>query len=480
MRRALIGITVTLVMLVGWRLWRLRDVITPAPERLTLPRIAQEPPPNFLVVIADDLGAEKVGAYDPPTRTPATPRIDALAAEGRLFRNAYSQPTCSPTRATLLTGRDARHTGMGYVIRAAGRAGGLSPGEALIPRVLDAGTDGAYTSVAVGKWHVGNDNEGGPKHPNRVGFDHFAGVLGNILDDSASDGLPSSYTNWEKVTDGEVARTRTYLTRDNIMEARQAVRDTPEPWFLYVALSAPHSPYHVPPEEYRHTAQVDASASVPQKYELMVESVDVALGLTLDFLDHHDPTLRDRTWVFFLGDNGSPPEGAAPMFEPDEVKTTLLQGGVHIPLIVRGPGIGSPGTASEALVHTTDLLPTLVELAGIQLSPEYQEHLDGQSFAPALVDPADPGARKYVYIERFYPTGLGPYGQRSRALVTQRYKLLRDDQASTESLYRIEGRWTDGPDLLAGRPSPEDQAVRARLAEEMDGLSGPIGSFVRR
>ncbi len=126
---------------------------------------------NFLIIVGDDLGVDKIGAYGEGPNPPPTPTIDSLAVEGVLFRNAYAYPNCSPARAAALTGRFGFRTGIGT-------PGGanLALEEVLLPELVAA----THESAALGKWHIGAN--GDADHPNDSGFDYFAGALANIGD----------------------------------------------------------------------------------------------------------------------------------------------------------------------------------------------------------------------------------------------------------------------------------------------------------
>ena len=145
---------------------------------------------NVLVLIADDLGVDGVGAYAEGAAPPPTPNLDALASRGVLFRNAWSNPSCSPSRACLFTGRYSHRTLVGAIIGTGTR--GLRPSEVTLPEVLDLGESG-YAHALIGKWHLGTQF-GGPRAPNQSGWSHFSGfLLGQ-----------TNYFSWPRVVDGLV------------------------------------------------------------------------------------------------------------------------------------------------------------------------------------------------------------------------------------------------------------------------------------
>ena len=151
-------------------------------------------PPNMLVIVADDVGVDMIGAYGESSAAPCTPNLDALAADGLLFRNAWACPVCSPTRAALLTGRWGFRTGIGSVVT--NTEPGLTLAERTTPEVLTR-----YSSACIGKWHLAGNL--GNTHPNQSGFDHFSGFLRGAVND---------YFSWPKVVDGQSSTSNVYTT----------------------------------------------------------------------------------------------------------------------------------------------------------------------------------------------------------------------------------------------------------------------------
>ncbi|MEO0606290.1 MAG: sulfatase-like hydrolase/transferase, partial [Myxococcota bacterium] len=259
-------------------------------------------PFNLLVVLTDDIGRDLTGAYgaDVPT-----PNIDTLAASGVRFTHAYSNPTCSPSRASLLTGRQPSRTQIGQWIAMHGDREGLGRSETTLPELLRDSPHG-YTSAAVGKWHLHSATTGAvAKAPNTIGgFDHFAGILGNpreaALTRRADDVADRDYFRWEKVVDGEVSWSTTYLTTDTTDEAIASLRTLPEPWFLYVAYSAAHQPWHLPPATLQQTGHPEDAPRV-DRMDAMVEAVDTEIGRLLGQLS---PEVRERTVIVYASDNG--------------------------------------------------------------------------------------------------------------------------------------------------------------------------------
>lgn len=406
-------------------------------------------PPNVLVVLADDLGTDNVSAWGEDPNAPRTPNLDALAAQGVRFRNAYAYPVCSPTRAALLTGRLALRTGMGAIIPWTGTYE-LPLEENTLPEILDLGPVD-YASTAIGKWHLsGPDTPSAWRHPNLQGFDHYAGTIHNLYFEEDASAGTSNYFSFDRVVDGERSRSTRYATHQQTDDAIEAARTMREPWVLYVAYNAVHSPFHVPPG-----SGLPAGAPVPQRYDAMVRDLDAEVGRLLNGLGEQ----RARTIVVFLGDNGTPHEAVTPPFDPDHAKGTIYEGGTNVPLIVAGPGVGRPGATSDALVHVVDVLPTVARLVGVDPGRTGRT-VDGVDFAEVLKDPSSPGRRRFVYTERMSPAGPPPWRQHWRAVRDERYKLVIGPNGD-ETFYDLQGRFDDGP----GRdPSAlaEDEIARYR------------------
>ena len=351
-------------------------------------------PPNVLILLADDLGVDSLGSYGGSPDVPNTPNLDALAASGVLFRNAWSSPLCSPTRATLLTGRYGFRTGVGYLVEPGDAPGpALPPSEWTLPELLDLGTAGLYAHAAFGKWHLGNDAVGGDLAPNVAGFGHFEGTMANLM-------APEDYFEWTKIVDGAASLSTTYATTDTVDAALAWIGSVPEPWTAYVAFHAPHAPFHAPPDEL-HTVDL-TGAGDRELYEAMVEALDTEIGRLLTSLPSG---ALERTTVIFAGDNGTPSSVTVPPFDPGHAKLSLYEGGVNVPLVVAGARVAWAGE-SDALVQLTDVAATVLGLADADpglLPPAALS--DSASFAALLADPAAPPARPHAYAEVFRPNG---------------------------------------------------------------------------
>ena len=374
---------------------------------------------NILLIIADDLGVDAIEAYGEGTDLPATPNLTQLAQSGVLFKRAYGNPSCSPTRATIQTGRYGFRTGIGEVVWLNNQA--LLPSEVTLPEMLDLGTGGLYAHAAVGKWHLGNDSVGGLLSPNQAGYGAFMGTIFGIVP-------PETYYEWTKIVDGVQMPSHVYATTDEVDDSLAWIATAPEPWFLHVGLHAPHSPFHVPPPSLATLKPSDAKDAIRPYYKAMVEAMDAEIGRLLASMP---AAVRARTLVILTSDNGTQGQVVAPPFSPTKVKRTIYEGGIRLPLIVSGPLVVQPGRESNALVNTTDLFATVAEVAGVGLPSLGLPTLDSVSILPYLVDPEKQQIRTTVYSETFEPNGQTPSSW-TRAMRNNSFKLIMRSDLSEE------------------------------------------------
>ena len=452
--------------------------------------------PNVLLIIGDDMGVETLASYGVGENPPTTAALDELAREGVRFSNVWSQPACSPTRATMITGRYGFRTGVGLAVGSGppmaaapakpewasferprpGTEGGigadrvirppLQPEEFTLPMAFKRSADLGYATAAIGKWHL-DDSNGWLEHPNRVGFDHYSGLIAGTIT-----GTTDSYFAWNKVVNGEVTGTTGYTPADKADDAIRWIDEQGDnPWFVWFAFNLPHVPLHLPPEE---TWQSDYSRLDPQTvpeeltadyFSAMIEAMDTQIGRLLASLD---PEVRDNTFVIFIGDNGTSGGWVAEPFRPGRAKGTVYQGGINVPMIATGPGVARGGV-SEALVNTTDLFVTIMEMAGIdpeEAIPGEVTH-DSVSFFPALSDPDAPTGREWLYAD-YFAGGLVGVADGDYAMRGDRYKLLR--YHGTEELYDLERDPYEYDNLLSRELSVEEEAAYRSLGEQIQEL----------
>ncbi|MBX2804039.1 MAG: sulfatase-like hydrolase/transferase [Myxococcales bacterium] len=425
-------------------------------------------PGNVLVLLTDDHGTDKVGAYAEHPDPPPTPRMDGLASEGVLFRNAWAAPTCSPTRAALLTGRLGRRTGVGDAVQfQSGKE--LPLRETSLPALLASGS-APYATAAVGKWHLSAYNStSAVDHPNLLGFQTFLGSMANLYDADVPDGQAHSYFHWEKITDGDVRKTDDYATTVTVDDALEQIATLPEPWFVYVAFNAPHRPLDPPPEHLHTQGALTPDSPEGMRYRAVVEALDTEIGRLLDEMD---PEVRERTTVLLAGDNGTPSHAILEPWDRSRGKQTPFEGGINVPLIVAGPDVQTPGSESAALVHVMDVFSTALDIAGIE-APEGLV-LDSESLRPYLQDPAAPG-REVLFTERFVPVGPPPYNIDWRMTRDDRFKII--DRDGEVGVFDLMGRHDDGElldlDVLESEQRAQVDALLTVHASFWSSVQGP-------
>ena len=372
-----------------------------------LPCVLSSPPPNIVVILADDLGFHDVPWHN--TETLVAPSLTALSREGVVLEQHYSQSVCSPSRAALLTGRYAINTGLHTGALPSLVPGGLRTDLATLPQLL---SDAGYSTWVLGKWHLGMCSES--FWPNRRGFDHFHGMLGGAADyySHRTDDPPVHIPGYDYRLDSEVdvAASGTYSTkliRDDAVSVILGHNST-KPLFLYLPFQAPHGPLMV------DSSYQDLYSDIPsqdrQKYLGMVTALDQAVGDIVQALKTGG--LYDNSILLFLSDNGAPVGGwpgyggsdrpleyGGANFPLRGGKLTLWEGGTRTPALILAPNTLSPRIESS-VVHLADWLPTLLAATGL----EAPTGLDGLSMWDRLRDPSLPSPR----TEMVYNINLMP------------------------------------------------------------------------
>lgn len=394
--------------------------------------------PNILLVIADDMGVDASPCHNAQSIA-RMPNLEALCDDGMVFENAYSAPLCSPTRATILTGKYGSRTGVGAAVsRASGNS--LSSSETTLFDHLNATQ---YSSAVIGKWHLSADSRA-LDHPADLGVGHFFG--------SFSGGV-KSYDDWQAVENGRRVRVSNYATSELTDKAIDWISGQDSSWFLWLAYNAPHSPFHLPPRDLHSFSnltgtEADIRRNTDQYYFAALEALDTEFGRLLDTLD---PDERDNTIIIFMGDNGTPSQAVDRSLR-SRAKGSLYEGGVNVPLVISGHTYNSGRT--DALVNTTDLFATILDLADTP-----QNAPDSISLVPILQN--EKGARDYAYVEHFSDTKPRGSGKLSWAIRDQRYKLIAAEGESP-ALYDLLRDPSERSDLLKS-PTAENRQIATGL-----------------
>jgi len=394
--------------------------------------------PNFLLIFADDLGYGDVSTYH--QSDVRTPNIDRIAAEGMLFTTMRANCTvCSPSRASLLTGRYPDRAGVPGVIRThpENSWGYFDPS---VPTLADELNKAGYHTAIIGKWHLGLES---PNTPNERGFDFFHGFLGDMMD---------SYTthlrhgnNYMRLgaeviePEGHATDLFTTWAGDYL---RERAEQADEPFFLYLPYNAPHFPIE-PPEEWlaRVRQRAPDLSEARAKDVAFVEHLDDRVGRVLATL--RETGLDRNTLVVFTADNG----GSLPHAQNNDPwrdgKQSHYDGGLRVPFMVRWPGHIAPGSRSDYAGLVFDLFPTFLQLAGATPSDE----LDAVSLIPILEGGTIDGPRDLYFVRR---EGGRIYGGKSyEALIRGDWKLMQNDPYSPLELYNLKAYPQEQENLAA-------------------------------
>ena len=310
-------------------------------------------PPNFVVILADDLGYADVGFQG--LRDFKTPHIDSLAASGVRFPNAYVTHTfCSPSRAGLLSGRYQHR--FGHIHNPAFGAGQRLPlSETPLPAVL---AQEGYVSGIVGKWHLGD----APKyHPLERGFDEFLGFVGGAHDYFESDETDTTASRIPLHRNRERISVEGYLT-DQFSDAAVDFLDrhARDRFFLYLAYNAPHTPLQAPPAYLQRVS--DIADDKRRMYAAMVTAMDDGVGRVMEALDRLG--LMEETLVFFLSDNGGLPDQEIADNAPLRGgKGVVYEGGVRVPFVASWRSRLEAGSRYDRPVSSLDIFATIAALA---------------------------------------------------------------------------------------------------------------------
>ena len=420
---------------------------------------ANDTRPNVLLIFADDVGQEVLECYG--GQSYPTPHLNQLANTGMKFNHAYSMPVCHPSRLTLMTGK--------YPFRHGKISWGDFPRKAEKYTFASLLKQAGYQTAIAGKWQLcllGDD----PQHPSRLGFDQwdlfgwhegprfYEPMIyrnGEVRKDTVGHYGPDLYQR-ALIDFMKVNREKPFVAYYSMALAHEVTDDLPKP--------VPHGPF----------GRYDS-------YAEMVAEMDRGVGRLMAALDALE--LREKTLVLFLADNGTPPEiiiradGLKLIKTPvssvrDGVvipggKKQLTNAGTNVPLIANWPGVIRPGQEVNDLVDFSDILPTLLDLAGRPVDRSLK--LDGVSFADRLRRGVE-SPRSYAYCEEAVlpkPGGVEPDGK-SSGLVwvrTQNWKLYNDGR-----LFHVAEDWAEKYPILEGSDDERTSIIRGDLMESLSNL----------
>ncbi len=447
-------------------------------------------PPNILFILIDDMGWKDLSCQG--STFYETPHIDSLARDGMRFTRAYAScPVCSPTRASIMTGKYPARVGITQWI------GGHNRGKVVdapylhyLPleekTIAKALKERGYKTYHVGKWHLGDE----PYWPEHHGFDVNVG--------GCHWGSPwhGYFSPWGLPTLPDGPRGQ-YLT-DRLTDEAIAllVSNGDAPFFMYWSHYAVHRPIQSPEplvQKYKGKAAASgldkqlafepgkslfhlegqAPRRIPERvvqsdpeYAAMIENLDTNVGRVLDALERLGKA--ENTIVIFYSDNGGlsnddrAPTSNLPLRDG---KSYMYEGGIREPLLIRWPGVIPEGSTCNAQVTSTDFYPTLLDCCGIpQLAGQ---HVDGKSFFPSLKDPTRPRDRGPIYWH--YPHYNGNGARPASCVIDGQWKLIEWLEDGATELFDIAGDVGEQQDL-----APEQPVVKGRLLGLLKAWQGEV------
>lgn len=428
-----------------------------------------ERPPNVLLVITDDQGYGDLGAHG--NRWLRTPHLDRFAKQSVELTNFHVSPVCSPTRASLMTGRYNYRTGV--VDTFLGRSLMFADETTLAEMLAGAG----YATGIFGKWHLGDNY---PMRAIDQGFGEALVLKGGGLRQPSDPPGGNGYFDPPLMHNGRLEASSGYCSDIFTAAAMEFIeRHRTQPFFAYLAFNAPHTPLEVPEEEvepYRqmHLTADDGSGSghppdgpfdaeQTAKVYGMVANLDRNFGRLLAKID--ELKLAANTIVIFLTDNG-----------PQQVrfnaglrgrKGSVYEGGIRVPCFVRWPGRLAPGGKVERLCAHIDLAPTLLEACGVD--PPAKVRFDGRSLWPLLTGQTDAWPERTLFFQ--WHRGDRPEPLRACAAITERWKLVQPRGAGDKppantvcELYDLPTDPFEQHDLAADHPEVVERLTRAYQA----------------
>ena len=396
--------------------------------------------PNILIILADDLGYGDLSVNG--GKDIQTPNIDKLFKKGMQFTNFYANCTvCSPTRASLMTGRYPDLAGVPGVIRTneTNSWGYLVEDAVTLPQILKTA---GYQTALIGKWHLGLES---PNTPNERGFDFFHGFLGDMMDDYWTHLRQGN--NYMRLNNDviEPKGHATDIFSDWAIEYIKEAEDQESPFFLYLAYNAPHFPIQPPEEWLEKVKKREPGISEKRaKNVALVEHLDFGIGRVLQALD--DTKQDKNTLIIFSSDNGGHLPSGASNGNLRGGKQDMYEGGIKVPTCFVWKEAIKTGTVCENLGLTMDIFPTLCEITGIQIPKK----INGISLYRSLQQKDQVTDSRVVYFMRreggFYG-GLCYYAARQG-----QYKLLQNTPFEPMQLFNLE---TDPGERIPLKPTSE-------------------------
>lgn len=371
--------------------------------------IHQQERPNVIVVLTDDAGYGDLACYGNPISD--TPNLDLLQASAVSFSRYHTHPMCTPSRSALMTGRDPVRTGADFVCM------GRSLPRAGLTMMPEFFKQAGYQTALLGKWHLGSNY---PFRPEDRGFDEVLTFLGSHIA-SLSDYWETDYWNPMLLHNGTWRQYHGFCTDVWFEEAMKWIdANAGQPFFLYLALNAPHGPFWCPADLKQKYMERGLEPHVAQFYG-MIENIDWNMGRLQQFLKEHD--LYDNTILVFTSDNGTALGDEVYNAGMRGRKRSLYDGGHRVPLFIHWPGHLDPKVIDDP-VQTQDLLPTLLDFAGIPLGGT---PVDGISLARKIRF-NEPFPNRMFVVQYGNDSTQGGHREYDGTVIWDRWRLVRNEE----------------------------------------------------
>ena len=382
--------------------------------------------PNILLIFADDHGYGDISAHNGPSIQ--TPHIDRIAASGARFTKFYANSSvCSPSRASLMTGRYPDRVGVPGVIRThpENSWGYFRQDAVTLPSVLKQKD---YHTALIGKWHLGLQPE---NHPCQRGFDHFHGFLGDMMDDYYTHLRHDiNYMRHGFETIDPRGHATDLFTEWSTAFIRAQAQSS-DPFFLYLAYNAPHTPIQPPDDWIERVREREPDISLQRaKYIALVEHMDAGIGRVLDTLVETDQL--SNTLVIYTSDNGGDMKVGAHNGPLRGQKGDMYEGGIRVPACAMWPGHIPAGYITDQVALLMDLFPTVCEVADAPIAHE----IEGRSIWQTLQGEQQDFSERSLYWLRREGGGTF-FGQPQHAVRRGDIKLLHNRPFEPLELYDL-------------------------------------------
>lgn len=394
--------------------------------------------PNILLIIADDMGMDATPyATQLNSQKPVMPTLIKLYENGVRFTNAWAYPTCTPTRGTILTGKQARTTGL------------LAPSDQIdfseisLQSYINTKSDTDYATAVFGKWHLSKTVD---QLKTNFNIDTYKG--------SVSGGVPDYYNGWTLNENGNTSTiTDTYTTTAYTDFAIDWIQEQTKPWFCWVAYNAAHTPFHKPKKPDSYTTQGNSNVEM---YLSMLEAMDYEIDRLINSLSEEE---KANTTIIFIGDNGTPGQAIQTPFDTSKAKGSIYNGGINIPLVVSGYGVNRKNSVDLSLIQSTDLYATIADLCGVN-QPNIYESI---SFK-ALLSETKTHDRLFNYAESDAKgQAFGGYTIRNKD-----YKFTYNKDDDVEYLFKMTNDYAENHNLLEGDLDDEAQNALITMKKELE------------